>query len=182
MFAIHRTDPRKSVDAALDTAERFATMFCSEEQAGPCGREMQKAMRLYDLALFLYEMHENVAGQSIDGDQYARATFLVEDVQAAWKRDFSGFLPAIRTDAAFDGLQSLLTGADRPERSLHPAAKRWAHSAVSWFQNSAHNAWHDHVWQECFQYGAISVPAGYATDNVIPFLPGPVFHGGAEWN
>lgn len=181
MFAIHRTDPRKSVDIALDTAERWATMFCSEAQSGSCDQATQRALRLYDLAFFLFEMHENVAGQSIDADQYARATFQIEDVRRAWKQDFSDLLPAVRTDAAFDGLQALLTGANRPERALHPVSERWAHSAVSWLQNSAHNAWHDLVWRENFRYGAVNLPADCSTENVTPFLPLIPIRGDDQW-
>lgn len=148
MFAIHRTDPRKSVDEALDTARQFAQMFCCDFPPDPSNPASLRAQYLYDLAFILFELHENVAGQRITTEQCINALTILDDVRAAWDRNFAKHLPADKTADAFDGLHTLLISAGSLGMALEHEAKRAAHASISWLQNVAHNAWNEHVMAE----------------------------------
>lgn len=147
MFAIHRTDLRKTAEQGLEAAEMWAGHF-----AGVPGPEAQGssnwAIRLYDLAFFLFEMHENVAAHRLTEEQHARAAGLVSRVGLVLRRDFPGLALPARVEAAIDGLWTLLEGAAGLPISDGAASLRDSHSRVCWLRNVAHNAWHDLLWTE----------------------------------
>lgn len=181
MFAIHRSDPRKSVDDALDTARQFAQMFCCDFPTDPSNPASLRAQYLYDLAFILFELHENVAGQRITTDQCIRALTILDDVRAAWDRNFGKHLPADKTADAFDGLHTLLAEAAGLGMAQEHEAKRVDNASVSWLQNVAHNAWNEHVMAERRRRDASLVKQSEKSGRVVLLFPADPTRGGDLW-
>lgn len=129
MFAIHQTDARKSIDDALEAAERAAChgSGCSEG-AGPAAR----VSCLYDLAWAVWELQENVAAQHLRDDQWRRARNVALTVHTAIETEHAGLAPFSRIAEAFGDLYSLLENAAASEPLASPQAKTAAHSGVAW--------------------------------------------------
>jgi len=150
MFAIHRTDPRKTPDEALQAIGVLASCFVAYDPP-PEPRSAEWALRLYDFAQLCFEVRENLAGQRLTYGQGARAFDTLARVLPCFLLHFRDLAPFERLADACDALKNLVIWAVEGTPNGGGDSMTLAHVDAQWLQNLAHGAYLDHRRREILE-------------------------------